>query len=465
MRNNLILISLFVVYFIGISLVTAADLCGPISDIGTMNQTSNQTPGPMGSPGLENMTANMTAGPQGIQGIQGPPGVAGADNMTMNMTFNMTPNMTANMTAGSPGPDNDVWYLWVNGTRAMTGMFNAGGFNLSNLLNPVTAQDAATMSFVNEVNDSMRGNVSQFVISANQSLFTNLTDYINAVNISMRNNVTANFPTTVYVNTVNDTMRNNVSQYVISANQSLFTNLSTTISTANQSLFTNLTAYINAVNITGWNNASLFTIAVNNSMLNNVSQYMIAVNNSMRNNISQYMIAVNQSQIVNESLTNASMKNYVDLRQGIARLDGSATTTSLAGGNITGLKFIMGANEVYQFDGMINVGSSVAVGIKFGMWFPASSTCLAMADGDVKLSSASSIQNKTKVTANGTMSTELFHMVADQTGDLRFYGTCKGGETAGEPQVLLATLSAGTVTANAGSYIKWLKLASATSGK
>lgn len=43
---------------------------------------------------------------------------------------------------------NTTYFYFLNGSRALTGVMDAGGFNLSNLLDPVVAQDAATKNYV-----------------------------------------------------------------------------------------------------------------------------------------------------------------------------------------------------------------------------------------------------------------------------------------------------------------------------
>jgi hypothetical protein len=137
-----------------------------------------------------------------------------------------------NITQGAPGPNNDPWYVWINGTRAMTANLSAGGYNISHLLNPVSAQDAATKNYVDITasnittinstyattanlswtNDTMKSYVdSRPVVNASYETFTNISSYITAVNNSMRTNVSMNFPSTAYVDAVNTSMRTNVS--------------------------------------------------------------------------------------------------------------------------------------------------------------------------------------------------------------------------------------------------------------
>jgi hypothetical protein len=144
-----------------------ADIINIYATGGGMNQTPNTTAGlqgiqgEQGPPGEQGIpgAANMTAGLQGIQGEQGPPGEQGIPG-------------AANMTAGPPGergedgtngqdgekgekgdkgdtgeiPDSSQ-FPFLNGTRTLTGIWNIGGYNLSNLLDPLSPQDAATKAY------------------------------------------------------------------------------------------------------------------------------------------------------------------------------------------------------------------------------------------------------------------------------------------------------------------------------
>jgi len=78
-------------------------------------------PGPQGPQGIQGVNGTPgIQGPQGIQGIQGPPGE--------------TPDTTE--------------FIFRNGSRTMTGRFGMGGNNISDMLDPVAAQDAATKNYV-----------------------------------------------------------------------------------------------------------------------------------------------------------------------------------------------------------------------------------------------------------------------------------------------------------------------------
>ena len=56
--------------------------------------------------------------------------------------------------------DGHLQYILTNGTRAFTGRQSLGGFNLTDLLDPVAPQDAATKNYVDAANTSLALNVS-----------------------------------------------------------------------------------------------------------------------------------------------------------------------------------------------------------------------------------------------------------------------------------------------------------------
>jgi hypothetical protein len=86
--------------------------------VSEMNQTPNQTPGITPMFGVDYF--NGSNGAKGDKGDKGDPGTI---------------------------PDS-TQFPFLNGTRTLTGIWNVGGFNLSNLLDPVSAQDAATKNYV-----------------------------------------------------------------------------------------------------------------------------------------------------------------------------------------------------------------------------------------------------------------------------------------------------------------------------
>ena len=245
MRKVSILFTLLIVSILLPVIVTAGDLCGPISDIGTMNQTPNMT-GNMTMNQTINMTANMTAGPIGPTGPIGPigpQGIPGLDNMTMNMTANMTMNMTAlnlndyytNDTSKSffgtdlkRNVDNSYLALFGgSGGGGSGGIFAAWGKNNANLQSAEVFVPDATGT----------GNIR--VTSWNGSTFPHMdmqgynitgirtiTNASDAVNKSWAENLVWNNATlSSTINTTYDTVAN-VSSYVIAVNDSMRANVS-----------------------------------------------------------------------------------------------------------------------------------------------------------------------------------------------------------------------------------------------
>ena len=72
--------------------------------------------------------------------------------------MNLTPNMTANMTASNLDTSWNLSYPLLSGARMLTGIWNAGGYNVSNLSDPISAHDAATRNWtLSQINSSPSG--------------------------------------------------------------------------------------------------------------------------------------------------------------------------------------------------------------------------------------------------------------------------------------------------------------------
>lgn len=136
-------------------------LQGETGPAGPANMTAGpQGPqGEQGEPGIQGIQGiqgeigpagpmNQTPGPQGIQGPQGEQGIQGIQGLTGPM--NQTPNMTAGP-QGAPGPNNDAWYIYVNGTRAMTGNLTMNQKYVTNLSSPSVSTDAATKGYADSL--------------------------------------------------------------------------------------------------------------------------------------------------------------------------------------------------------------------------------------------------------------------------------------------------------------------------
>ena len=71
--------------------------------------------------------------------------------------------------------DGHPQYILTNGTRAFTGRQSLGGFNLTDLLDPVAPQDAATKNYVDVVNTSMQVYVDSRSLITDHGLLSNLS--------------------------------------------------------------------------------------------------------------------------------------------------------------------------------------------------------------------------------------------------------------------------------------------------
>ena len=162
--------------------------------------------------------------------------------------------------------------------------------------------------------------------------------------------------------------------------------------------------------------------------------------------------------------TQKAVKTYADLkllttRYIIIRLDSLVTTTSLTAADITGFTVAVAANEVVQFEVYLNNGNTGTTGNKFAVNFPSGGTLVCHVDGST---SGPTARTQSKITAAATLTTEIYHLLASQVGRATIRGTFKNGATPGNLVIQYAAVTSGTVTINAGSFLKVLRMASAT---
>jgi hypothetical protein len=88
---------------------------------------------------------------------------------------NITRGVTDHAFLTNLSADNHPQYILTNGTRAFTGRQSLGGFNLTDLLDPVALQDAATKNYVDMVNASMQVYVDSKSSITDHGLLSNLS--------------------------------------------------------------------------------------------------------------------------------------------------------------------------------------------------------------------------------------------------------------------------------------------------
>jgi len=88
---------------------------------------------------------------------------------------NITRGVTDHSFLTNLSADDHPQYVLTAGTRAFTGMQSMGGFNLTDLLNPVAPQDAATKNYVDVANASMQAYVDAHPAITDHGLLSNLS--------------------------------------------------------------------------------------------------------------------------------------------------------------------------------------------------------------------------------------------------------------------------------------------------
>lgn len=141
----------------------------------------------------------------------------------------------------------------------------------------------------------------------------------------------------------------------------------------------------------------------------------------------------------------------------IARLTGDVTTTSASAGDVTGLSFSIGANEVWQFEAHLMTKCSTANGHKWAVNVPASAAVTASLRGS-RASTASIISDD--IVADDTLSAAVGTGTYATGGWVDIVGIVANSTTAGSVQIRFASATGGdTTTAKAQSYVTARRIA------
>ena len=241
-------------------------------------------------------------------------------------------------------------FLFINGTREMTGEFQMGGFNISNVLDPVGDQDAATRNFVMTVNSSMKDYVDGLPSDTYNATYDDLVreDYVYTGNTSYLLGSNASIATVTYVGEVNTSMKNYVDAglpYVAEDNETLVLTTNTSyLLGSNVSIAT--TDFVGEVNTTMKNYvdgeiSGVGTPDFTPFLFINGSRAMTGDLDAGSKEIINLITGSAGTSGVNKTyvdLTNSTMKTYVDtglpyVAEGNSSLVLTSNTTYLLGTN------------------------------------------------------------------------------------------------------------------------------------
>jgi len=215
-----------------ILLLTIFVLCIPIVSAVTTCTVLNVTTGPAGPAGANgtscttgvNYTFTLAAGnpatvtnvgtgiaalldfgiPIGPQGVNGTPGATGSTGPAG------PPG--ANGADGAPGPNNDPWYLWINGTRAMTGNLNLGSNKITSLITGLTGDSATNKTYVDAaVAGVTGGDTTQFLfLNGTRAMTGNLSMGSKYINSLITGGLGSDAVNKTYVDAANTSLKNYV---------------------------------------------------------------------------------------------------------------------------------------------------------------------------------------------------------------------------------------------------------------